>query len=202
MKFNSVITTLAASAFLGSATFLGAQAESIGEAGGAYEIDPAHTHVVFTVNHLGFADTVGQFGSVSGTFNFDPDNVGGSNVEVTIDPASIDSNHEKRDEHLKGDDFFKSGEFPSITFVSTGIEKTGDNTATLTGDITMLGVTKPATLDVTFRNAGPHPFRKEIFRTGWSATTTIKRSDFGMGYGLPLIGDEVQLDIQVEASRS
>ena len=201
MNYRTITTTLAAAAFIGSTAFVGVNAETLAEAGGSYDIDPAHTHVAFKINHLGFADTMGQFGNVTGSFNFDAENISNSSVEVSVEVATIDSNHDKRDEHLQGDDFFKASEFPSITFVSTGIESTGDDTATMTGNVTMLGVTRSVTLDVTFRNAGPHPFNAEVFRTGWSATTVINRGDFGMAYGLPLIGEEVQLQIQVEGSR-
>jgi len=178
-----------------------AYAQAIEKAGGTYEVDPAHTHVVFSINHIGFADTRGQFRKVSGTFMLDPDNLEKSGADIVIDTGSIDTNHGDRDDHLRTADFFDAEKFPTISFKSTRVKRTGESTAKLTGDVTLHGVTKPVTLDVVLRNAGPHPFDPKVYRTGWSAETTILRSDFGMEFGLPLIGDEVTLNFEVEGSR-
>ncbi|MBZ0218775.1 MAG: YceI family protein, partial [Fimbriimonadaceae bacterium] len=154
-----------------------------------------------SVNHISFADTRGQFRKISGTYTLDPENLDNSSAEIVVEAASVDTVDEKRDTHLRTGDFFDVEKFPAITFKSTKVERTGDNTAKLTGDVTLHGITKPVTFDVVLRNAAPHPFQSEFFRTGWSATATIKRSDFGMKFGLPLIGDEVQLNIEVEGNR-
>ena len=167
----------------------------------AYKIDPAHLSVAFIVNHLGFANMIGRFNTAAGEVAFDKDAVHNSAVTVTIDAASIDTAHAKRDDHLRSPDFFNAKEFPKITFKSTKIEKTGDKTGKLHGDLTLLGTTKPVVLDVTFNKEGVSPASK-LETVGFSARGTIKRSDFGMKYGVPNIGDEIQLLIEAEAVKS
>ena len=166
-----------------------------------YTIDASHTHVGFKVNHLGFSDTYGTFNNVAGTFDLNQDNPEKSSVDIDIKTASIDTNHEKRDEHLRGPDFFDVGKYPDITFKSTKVERTGDKTAKVTGNLTMLGVTKPVTLDVTLLAAGPYPMDKSVTAAGFNATATIKRSDFGMTAYVPMISDEVDITISTEARK-
>ncbi len=173
-----------------------AQAAPVG-----YKLDPAHTSVAFIVNHLGFANLIGRFNSASGEVAFDKDAVQNSALKVTIDAASVDTAHAKRDDHLRSPDFFNAKEFPQITFKSTKIEKTGDKTGKLHGDLTMLGVTKPVVLDVTFNKDGVSPASK-LETAGFSARGTVKRTEFGMKYGAPNIGDEIQLLIEAEAVKS
>ncbi|MGY0791407.1 YceI family protein [Azospirillum argentinense] len=167
----------------------------------AYKLDPAHTAVVFIVDHLGFSKAVGSFNTVAGELAFDKDAADKSSLSVTIDTASVDTNHAKRDEHLKSPDFFNAKEFPKLTFKSTKIEKTGDKTGKLHGDLTLLGVTKPVILDVTFNKDGVSPASKQE-TVGFSARGTIKRSDFGMKYGVPNIGDDIQIIIESEAVKA
>ena len=167
----------------------------------AYKLDPAHTAVVFIVDHLGFSKAVGSFNTVAGELSFDKDAADKSSLSVTIDTASVDTNHAKRDEHLKSPDFFNVKEFPKMTFKSTKIEKTGDKTGKLHGDLTLLGVTKPVVLDVTFNKDGVSPASK-LDTVGFSARGTIKRSDFGMKYGVPNIGDDIQIIIESEAVKA
>lgn len=166
-----------------------------------YVIDAGHTHVGFKVSHLGFSDTYGTFNNVAGTIELDRDNPEKSSVEVDIKTASIDTNHEKRDEHLRGPDFFNVEKFPDMTFKSTKVERTGEKTAKVTGNLTMMGVTKPVTLDTTLLAAGPYPMDKSITAAGFNATTTIKRSDFGMTTYVPMISDEVEITISIEARK-
>ena len=166
-----------------------------------YKIDPAHTAVSFIVNHIGFSNVIGRFNTMAGDVTFDKDAVEKSAVAITIDAASIDTNHAKRDEHLRSPDFFNTKEFPKLTFKSTKIEKTGDKTGKLHGDLTMLGVTKPVVLDVTFNKDGVSPASK-LETAGFSARGTLKRTDFGMKYGAPAVGDDIQLLIEVEAVKS
>jgi polyisoprenoid-binding protein YceI len=109
-------------------------------------------------------------------------------------------NDEKWDTHLKSPDFFNVEKFPTMTFKSTKIEKTGEKTGKITGDLTLLGVTKPVTLDVTFNNAAKHPMADE-YHAGFTAEGTIKRSAFGMNFGVPMVGDDVKIHINVEAVR-
>jgi len=167
----------------------------------AYKVDPSHLSVAFIVNHLGFANLIGRFNTAAGELSFDKDAVEKSSLSVSIDAASVDTNHAKRDEHLRSPDFFNAKEFPKMTFKSTKIEKTGANTGTLHGDFTMLGVTKPVTLAVTFNKDGVSAASK-LETAGFSARGTIKRSDFGMKYGVPNISDDIQLLIEAEAVKS
>ncbi len=169
-----------------------------------YTLDKAHTNAIFFISHLGFSDMLGRFGEIDGGFELDRDNFSNSKVSVTLKTESLSTFHEKRDQHLKSPDFFNVAEFPEITFVSTGLEKTGDNTAKLTGDFTLLGVTKPVTLDLTLNREGLHTFNKKDYVAGFTATGTIKRSDYGMNFGLIKdvgIGDEVELRIEAEGIR-
>jgi len=164
----------------------------------AYTVDPAHTSVVFIINHAGFANLIGRFNTVAGDLTLDQDALENSTLSVTIDTGSVDTNHAKRDEHLTSPDFFNAREFPALTFRSTRVEKTGATTGTLHGDLTLLGVTRPVALDITVNKAGVSPASK-LETAGFSARGTIKRSDFGMKYGVPAIGDEVTLLIEAEA---
>lgn len=172
-----------------------------------YKIDPDHVHAGFKIMHLGYSHLHGRFNKVAGSFAFDGKSADGAVVKVTIDTASLDTNHEKRDAHLKSPDFFNVLEFPEMTFTSTAVEPTGDRTAKVTGDLTLLGVTRPVTLAVTFNKASVHPFDgkkpadQQRFLAGFTATGTLKRSEFGMKYGIPAIADEVALEIDVEGIR-
>lgn len=167
----------------------------------AYKLDPAHMSVAFIVNHLGFSNVIGRFNTAAGEVSFDKDAVQNSALKVTIDTASVDTAHAKRDEHLRSPDFFNAKEFPQITFKSTKVEKTGDKTGKLYGDLTMLGTTKPVVLDVTFNKEGVSPASK-LETVGFSARGTVKRTDFGMKYGAPYISEDIQLLIEAEAVKS
>ncbi len=168
-----------------------------------FQIDPAHTNVVFLVNHLGYSNMVGDFDDISGTFVFDQDNVANSSVEIVIQAASIDTDHDARDEDLRSPDFLNVEEFPEITFVSTAVEQTGDNTGRITGDLTLLGETRPVTLDVTFNAIAPHPipFYNGVLVAGFSARGQVNRIDHGMTYGQGGIGDVLDLIIEVEGHK-
>jgi polyisoprenoid-binding protein YceI len=165
-----------------------------------FTYDPAHTQVMFSVSHLGFSFSHGRFTKFMGGFSFDENQPEQSAADMTIETGSLVMDSAEWEQHLKGADFFNTEKFPTMTFKTTKVEKTGDKTAKVTGDFTLLGVTKPITLDVTFNNAGIHPYSKS-YVAGFSATGTIKRSDFGMSYGLPGVGDDVSLNIQVEGTR-
>tara|TARA_X000001036_G_scaffold279615_1_gene259722 strand:- start:159 stop:755 length:597 start_codon:yes stop_codon:yes gene_type:complete len=165
-----------------------------------YIIEKPHTQILFFANHLGFSHSLGKFTDHEGTLKFDTENPAQSSVEITIPTSSLTLNDEKWDAHLKNADFFNVEEHPNMTFKSTAIEVTGEKTAKITGDLTLLGVTKPVTLDTTFNHAGKHAFSGK-YVAGFSATANIKRSEFGMKYGLPLIGDDVEIRLEVEAIR-
>jgi polyisoprenoid-binding protein YceI len=186
------LTLLAATALLLASTPSVAASEQ-------FEFDKAHTQIIFAVNHLGFSNSHGKFLDFDGGFTLDEDKPEKSSVNVTIKTASIDMDDQKWDDHLKNEDFFNVEKFPDMTFKSTKVELTGDKTAKVTGDLTLLGVTKPVTLDVTLNKTGVHPYSKK-YVAGFSATGTLNRSEFGMTYGLPGVGDEVKLIIEVEGT--
>ena len=167
-----------------------------------YEFDKAHTQILFFVDHLGYSMSQGEFLDYDGHFMFDEESPENSSVEVTIQTASIDMDDEKWDEHLKNEDFFNVSEYPTMSFESTGINVTGEDTAELMGDLTMLGQTKPVTLNVTHNKSGPFPMNPDIYKSGFSAEGTIKRSEWGLNYGLPGVGDDVKIMIEVEGQRT
>mgnify|MGYP003138304087 FL=1 len=166
-----------------------------------YQIDTSHPYLGFEISHLGFSTTYGRFTDVSGTIDLDEENPEASSVKVTIVPASIYSGDEKRDEHLRGADFFNVEEFPDMSFKSTSIEQTGEKTGKITGDLTMHGVTKPVTLDTTFTKMGDYPMQEGMKAVGFNATASLKRSDFGIDKFVPMVGDEVTITISLEAQR-
>jgi polyisoprenoid-binding protein YceI len=185
-------------AALGAALILAGYTASAG-ASEKYQLDPTHASVLFGVSHLGFSKTFGRFNTIEGVFNLDQGSPENSTVEVTIDAASLDTNHAGRDEHLRGKDFFNVTEFPKLTYKSTSVKLTGEKTAVVTGDLTMHGVTKPVPLEVTLVNQGPNPMDKSKIVAGFSARGALKRSDFGMGYAAPVLGDDVEIIIEVDA---
>ncbi|UXY16893.1 YceI family protein [Chitiniphilus purpureus] len=162
-----------------------------------YEIDSTHTYPSFEISHLGFSIQRGGFDKTSGTIVLDTEKKSG-NVEIVIDTASIDTGLDKRDAHLRGEDFFNTAQFPTATFKSGKLKFSGDKLTAIDGEFTLLGVTKPLTLAVSNFKCGTHPMSKKPW-CGAEATGTLKRTDFGMSYGVPGVGDEVKLNIQVEA---
>jgi polyisoprenoid-binding protein YceI len=181
-------------------------------AGGAradvYEIDKDHTEVRFTWDHVGMSRQGGRFRDVSGTLNFDPVTPGNSSVDVKIKIASISTGVSKLDEHLiRSGEFFDAQAFPNITFRSTSVAPTAGRTAHVTGNLTINGVTKPVTLNVRWNFSGAHPLGginpafKEIYVSGFSATTQILRSDWGLSRTVPFISDELRITIETELHR-
>jgi polyisoprenoid-binding protein YceI len=162
-----------------------------------YEFDKAHTNILFYVNHLGFSDMVGRFTDYDGSFTFDEKNPEDSTAEIKLKPAGIRTSSEQLDSKLQGEDFFKSDQFPEIKFVSNKIKVTGSNSGELHGSLTMLGVTKPLVLTVHFNKAGYHPINGR-YVAGFTASATVKRSEFGMKSYLPMVGDEVRIEVQAE----
>lgn len=163
-----------------------------------YTIDPNHTDVVASWNHLGFSNPVAHFGQVDGTITYDPDNVGTSSVNVVIPLAGLNSHVAKFDEHLRSADFFDAGKYPDIRFRSTKVEAAGDDKLRVIGELTVKGVTKPAVLDVTLNKRGEHPMSKRP-AIGFDAKTMLKRSDFGLDKYAPNVSDEVEIRITTEA---
>jgi polyisoprenoid-binding protein YceI len=171
---------------------LGVFASSTALAADNYKVDAAHSSVVFKINHLGYSNVYGMFPGISGTYSLDSATPANSSVSISIDAGSVSSGNTNRDEHLKSPDFFNVKQFPTITFKSTKVEKgSSANKYKVTGDLTMLGVKKSITIEVNFNGSGQG--MKGETRSGFDATFKIKRSDFGMNFGVPNTGDEVTL---------
>ena len=166
----------------------------------SYTVDPFHTFPHFTINHLGFSTMHGRFDKSSGKIMLDRAAKNGS-VEIAIETASVSTGYVKRDEHLRSPDFFNAAEFPNITFKSTAMHFKGDVPASVDGNLTMSGVTKPVTLTIDEFNCGTNPMNKKD-ECGAAANAQIKRSDFGVKYGLPLVGDDVKLVFEIEAFKN
>ncbi|CCW17422.1 YceI family protein [Sphingobium indicum BiD32] len=164
--------------------------------GGSYTVDPGHTQVVFAWDHMGFTSNMGTIAEPTGTLTLDKANPAASKVSVEFKIANLRTGVTALDEHLMKADFFDAAKFPTATFVSTSVKPDGATGADITGNLTIKGVTKPVTLDAELYGAGKAPAMaggKE--NVGFVATGAIKRSDFGMGYGVPMVGDAIELKI-------
>lgn len=162
-----------------------------------YDIDKAHTTIMFYVNHLGFSDMVGLFTKFDGSFNLDMDHPEKSAVDITLWPSGIRTSSDILDHELQGDKFFQSDTYPTIRFVSRSVKITGKDTGDVTGDMTMLGVTKPIVLHVKLNKADYQPVTN-LFVAGFKIDATVKRSEFGMTSYIPMVGDEVRLEVYTE----
>jgi polyisoprenoid-binding protein YceI len=165
-----------------------------------YTIDPTHLTIAFKVHHVGFFDMVGLFTKASGSFSFDEETKELSDLKVVIKTKSVFTGHKKRDAHLRSADFLNAGEFPEMVFVGKSTEKTGDKTGKVHGELTLLGQTRPVTLDVRWNKSADHPIYKR-WTIGVDATGLLKRSEFGMAYAVKngWIGDDLNLMIGFEA---
>jgi polyisoprenoid-binding protein YceI len=195
LKFPAMLAIAALSLGL---SFTASQA---GSDKGDYKIDPRHTQVIFTIQHMGLSHFFGRFSNVTGTMPFDPDAVDKSTLNATIDISTISTHVPELDKELK--DLFQADKFPTATFTSTQITKTGANTGTVTGNLTIAGVTKPVTLNVVFDGGRDSPFPFQPHRIGFDATATIKRSDFGLTHTMwsSVVSDDVALQIECEMER-
>lgn len=165
-----------------------------------YVLDSSHSQIVFEYNHLGFSTNYGMFSGFSGDLMLDAEDPSKSSVNVTIDTASLISGWDARTKHFLSADFFDAEAAPKVTFKSTSVKVTGEKTAIITGDLTMNGITKSVELDTTLNQMGVHPRAKKDW-AGFTATTTITRSDFDMGLAAPYVSDEVKLMISIEAGK-
>lgn len=169
-----------------------------------YAVDAAHSNIGFRIRHMGIAMVEGEFGDYDGSIVYDPANLGATTVSASARTASIDTDVEARNNHLKSGDFFDAEQFPDIAFQSTGVQPTGPTSFRMSGNLTMKGVTKPVTFEVDA--AGPVPAQQGMNRIGLHATTTINRRDFGIDYGntlpggFPAIADMVQIVLDVEGT--
>ncbi|MET3438705.1 YceI family protein [Sphingomonas sp. 1185] len=160
---------------------------------GTYAVDPAHTQVTWSLNHMGFSMLEGQFGASEGTLTLDPAKPQAAKVDVTFKIDNLSVTAAPFANHLKSKDFFDAATYPTARFVSTGVKVMGTK-AVITGNLTIKDQTKPVTLNATFFGAGTNPMSKKL-NIGFRATGKIKRSDFGVGAYVPVVGDDVDLVI-------
>jgi polyisoprenoid-binding protein YceI len=168
---------------------------------GSYELDDTHAYLSFSYSHLGLSNPQIHFADFVANLELSGNDMSQSQISITIDAASLDSAIPELDDDLKGADFFDVANYPEITFQSTAYEETSDSSGRLTGDLSVRGVTKPVTLDVTINSAAMNPLnRREMI--GFSATGILNRSDFGLTAYAPLIGDELSLLGQIEFEKT
>lgn len=180
-------------AALAAATLLAAPV-----AAASYQVDSTHSSVVFKVKHLGTANFYGRFNGITGTLDFDPANPTAAKVNVEIPTQNVDTGNTQRDDHLRSPDFFDAKQFPTMSFASTKVTKTGEHAYDVTGNLTLHGVTKPVTLKVEHTGSGKHP-RSGKDLIGFEARATIKRSDFGMQFMVGPLSDDVEIILAIEA---
>ncbi|MBL8443195.1 MAG: YceI family protein [Zoogloeaceae bacterium] len=168
-----------------------------------YEIDPEHFAIGFSVLHVGYADVLGMFLKATGSFVYDEETRELVSGRVVVDAASVFSNHGKRDDHLRKGDFLATRNHPEIVFEATGLEWENETRGKLSGDLTLLGKTRPLELTVKLNKAASYPFGHGKHTLGISATTTLLRSEWGMTYGIKgdLVADEVRMTFELEAIR-
>ena len=163
------------------------------------DTDGAHASIQFRISHLGYSWLKGRFNDFSGGFRYDPANPGASEIAVDINPASIDSNHAERDKHLRSADFLDVEQYPEASFVSTDYTPNGDGTATLEGELTLHGVTRPISIDVEKIGEGEDPWGG--YRVGFSGETEFALADYGIDYNLGPASETVYLELEVEGIR-
>jgi len=203
MRIRSIALGSILAIALAAAPFVAQQpasARPAQDASGHFAIDSVHSTVVFRINHLGLANFYGVFEGPEGSYLLDAANAGNSFVKVNIPVERIDSGNDRRDGHLKSPDFFNAEQFPTLTFESTSVKPAGTNKFTVSGNLTMLGVTKPVTAQLEYLGEGE---TRQGYKSGFEAVFTIKRSDFGMTKFLEgnALGDEVKLIVAVEGKR-
>lgn len=168
----------------------------------SWQIDLAHSHINFSVRHMMISTVRGTFDSFSGTVEFDPENPAATSVNVSIDATSINTREEKRDEHLRSGDFLDVANYPAITFTSKRVEPAGVDSGKLIGDLTIHGVTREVVLDVDYHGQAKSPWGTTS--AGFSASTKIKRDDFGLTWNVALetggwlVGNDIKIEIEVE----
>ena len=156
--------------------------------------DPAHSKLGFTVTHMMVSDVEGTFKSFTATITSSKDDFSDAVIDMSADIASVNTDNDQRDTHLKSADFFDAAKYPTLQYKSTGLTKTGKDTYKVNGNLTMLGVTKPVTMDLKYRGTVENPMSKKQ-TAGFTVTGVIKRSDFALGNGFPapMISDEVRI---------
>lgn len=166
-----------------------------------YTLDASHSQIVFNYNHLGFSTSYGMFSGFNGEIMFDQANPAASTVAVSFPVKTMLTGWQERFDHFMTADFFAATDEEMVTFTSTAIEVTGEKTAKITGDLTLNDVTKSVVLDATLNQVGEHPMAAKPW-AGFTATTTLVRSEFNLGQFAPFVGDEVQIQISIEAMKA
>ncbi|MEQ3626658.1 MAG: YceI family protein [Celeribacter sp.] len=189
-------TTLAAVSLASLLAATGAQA-----APEAYVLDASHSQILFSYEHLGYSTTWGLFSGFEGQIQFDQEDPANSSVTIELPADSMITGWDARKEHFMSPDFFNAEENNAVTFTSTGIEVTGEDTAIITGDLTINGQTNPLELDAQLTSAGTHPMEGKDW-AGFTATGTVLRSDYGLDMFAPAVSDEVELQISIEAMKA
>jgi polyisoprenoid-binding protein YceI len=179
-----------------------AEGTSLNVPAATYTIDPRHTQIIFSIRHMGLSTFFGRFSHITGTLPFDPAAPEKSTLTAQIDMTKIDTHVPELDKEISTS-VFNAGKFPTATFVSTSSTKTGSNTGTVTGNLTIAGVTHPVTLNVTFNGGRDSPFPLQPYRIGFDATATVRRSDFGLTRMMwsGLVSDDVNLMIECELEK-
>ncbi|MCV6606466.1 MAG: YceI family protein [Porticoccaceae bacterium] len=165
-----------------------------------YVGDNSHTEVIFKVDHLGFSTTYGRFTNVESELVYDAEKPSKSSVSATVYTDSVDVGHGPKTDHLKRGDFFNVAEFPQMTFKSTAIKVVADKKLEITGDLTLLGVTRPVTMNATINKIGKHPIYQSD-AIGFSATGRLDRTKWGLDAYAPMVGEEVSFNIEFEGTR-
>ncbi len=184
-----------------TAALLAVLAAPVAAAPEAYVLDASHSQIVFSYNHLGFSTNYGMFSGFEGEISFDQEDPAASSVSVSFPVKSMLTGWEARFNHFMSPDFFEATDDEMVTFTSTAIEVTGEDTAMITGDLTLNGVTKSVVLDATLNQVGNHPMAEKPW-AGFNATTTLLRSDYNVGNFAPFISDEVEVMISIEAMKA
>jgi len=168
---------------------------------GAYTLDPEHAYVNFRVGHLGLSTIVGRFNVVAGSLEFDPENITDLSLQGIIEAASIDVNNADLEDTLREGAWFDTDSYSQISFISTSVERTGDNTVNIVGDLSLRGVTKEIVVETRF-NGGADNFLTGKYTLGFSANSTIKRSDYGMDSFAALVADDIDIEMHGEFQRN
>ena len=195
--FNNTIKITTAAAFL----FIFAAFTTIDREAISWELDKAHSSIKFTITHF-FTPVTGTFDDVDATVNFDPENLAESNIDVTIPIESVNTRNERRDNHLRSEDFFNTAEWPNMRFVSNSIEQTGDNEFVASGELTIRDVTREFDLPFQLLGVMDHPMQENTRVAGISADAELVRTDFGVGVGdwaaTAVVGDKVNIELNLE----
>lgn len=189
-RLASIIGLYALLALLSAPTVMTAAAEEV------YTVDTDHTYIWFRIKHLGIGYSYGRFSNPTGRFTFDDATASNGSIDIQVDAAGVDTDVQKRDNHLKSPDFLNVEKYPVISFKSTSFKKVAENTYSVTGEITLLGQTRPIEIKALQTGAGKDPWGKH--RRAFETKFTIKRSEFGMDFLMSVAGDEVELTVSVE----